>query len=189
MGIATAGLIVGYIGVVLGVLGIPLLVGMIKSDRERIQRLLIEKNEIASDDGKLKVTVSGMWVKMPQLNKEAKLQVGYKSNEMYLIVIGDPKAALQNMTLEKHHQTTRERMLQKMQNSSATGSVQLTIDGHRAIQDEVSGTQNGINLVFLHTTVDDGDYFQQILAWTLKSRWQKQNEQLREITNSFHSEK
>jgi hypothetical protein len=37
--------------------------------------------------------------------------------------------------------------------------------------------------------VDDGDHFQQILAWTLKSRWQKQDELLREVTGSFRSEK
>jgi hypothetical protein len=37
--------------------------------------------------------------------------------------------------------------------------------------------------------VDDGDYFQQIVAWTTKSRWPKQNQELRDITNSFHSEK
>jgi hypothetical protein len=186
--IATAGLIVGYIGVVPGVLGIALLLGMIKSDRERIQRLSIEKKEIASDDGKLKVTTSGLWVKQPQLNKEAKLQVGDKSKEMYLIIIGDAKSAVGNITLKQHHQLSRDRMLQKMQNSSATETVPLTIDGHPALQDEVSGPQNGTNVVFLHTTVDEGDYFQQILAWTLKSRWQEQNEQLREITNSFHSE-
>jgi hypothetical protein len=61
------------------------------------------------------------------------------------------------------------------------------LSGIPALQDEVSGTQSGTNVVFLHTTVDEGDYFQQILAWTLKSRWQEQNEQLREITKSFHS--
>jgi hypothetical protein len=33
------------------------------------------------------------------------------------------------------------------------------------------------------------DHFQQILAWTFKSRWQQQNELLREITGSFRSEK
>jgi hypothetical protein len=33
------------------------------------------------------------------------------------------------------------------------------------------------------------DSFQQIIAWTTKSRWLKQNQELREITNSFHSEK
>ena len=186
--IATAGLIVGYIGVVLGVLGIPLLVAMIKSDRERIQRLSIEKKEIAADDGKLKVTVSGMWTKVPELNKEARLQVGYKSKEMYLIVISDAKSAVGNITLEQHQQLTRDRMLQKMKNASATQPVPLNIDGHPALQDEVRGAPGRTEIVFLHTTVDDGDYFQQILAWTLKSRWQEQSEQLREITNGFHGE-
>jgi hypothetical protein len=38
-------------------------------------------------------------------------------------------------------------------------------------------------------TVGDGDHFQQILAWTLKPRWQQQNQQLREIARSFRSEK
>jgi hypothetical protein len=189
MGIATAGLIVGYIAIAVGVMGIPLLVSMIQSDRERLHRLSMEKQEIASDDGKIKVTVSGMWTKLPELNKQATLQVGYKSKEMYLIVITDTKAAVGDLTLEQHHQLTRDRMLQKLKNASAGESVPLTIDGHPAVQDELSGTKDGTNVVFLHTTVDDSDHFQQILAWTLKSRWQQQNKLLREITRSFHGER
>jgi hypothetical protein len=189
MGIATAGLIVGYIAIAVGVMGIPLLVSMIQSDRERLHRLSMEKQEIASDDGKIKVTVSGMWTKLPELNKQATLQVGYKSKEMYLIVITDTKAAVGDLTLEQHHQLTRDRMLQKLKNASASESVPLTIDGHPAVQDELSGTKDATNVVFLHTTVDDNDHFQQILAWTLKSRWQQQNKLLREITRSFRSEK
>jgi hypothetical protein len=160
---------------------------MIQSDRERLHRLSTERKEIV--DGKIKVTVPGMWAKLPELNKEATLQVGHKSKEMYLIVITDAKADLDNMTLEKHHQLTRHRMLQKMTNASATEPVPLTIDDHSAMQDELSGRENGTDIVFLHTTVDEGDHFQQILAWTLKSRWQEQNQQLREITRTFRSEK
>ncbi len=178
MGIATAGLILGYIALVLGVMGIPLLVSMIQSDRERFHRLSTERKEIASDDGKIDVTVPGLWVKMPGLNKQAALQVGDKSKQMYLIVITEAKADLDDMTLEKHHDLTRDRMFQKMKNASATEPVSLTIDCHPAMQDELSGTTDGTNVVFLHTTVDDGDRFQQILAWTLKSHWQKQNELL-----------
>jgi Domain of unknown function (DUF4190) len=189
MGIATAGLILGYIALALGIMGIPLLVSMIQSERERLHRLSIERKEISSEDGKIKLTVSGMWVKMPELNKEATLQVGYKSKEMYLIVLGDAKSDSQNLTLENHHQITRDRMLEKMQNASASEPVLLTIGGHPAMQDQLSGTKDGTDVVFLHTTVDDGDHFQQILAWTLKSRWQKQNELLREITGTFRSEK
>jgi hypothetical protein len=82
-------------------------------------------------------------------------------------------------------QLTRDRMLQKMKNASATQPVPLTIDGHSALQGELSGTENNTNVVFLHTTLDDGDDFQQILAWTLKSRWQEQNQQLRELPEVF----
>ena len=105
------------------------------------------------------------------------------------MVFTDAKSAVGGMTLEQRHQTARDRKLQSMQNASATQTVPLTIDAHAALQDEVSGTQQRLNLVFLHTTVDDGDYFQQIVAWTTKSRWPKQNRELREMTGSFHCEK
>ncbi len=189
MRIATAGLIVGYIAIAVGVMGIPLLVSMIQSDRERAHRLSIERKEIVSSDGRIKVTVPGNWVKLPGLNKAAALQVGYKDKEMYLIVLSQAKSDFQNLPLENHHQITRDRMLQKMKNASATEPVRLTIDGHPAMQDELSGTEHGTNVVFLHTTVDDDDHFQQILAWTLKSRWQQRKELLREITGSFHAER
>src|SRR6266699_7310045 len=70
-GIATGGLVLGYIALVLGIMGIPLLVSMIQSDRERLQRLSTERKAIASDDGKIWVTVTGMWTKIPELNKQA----------------------------------------------------------------------------------------------------------------------
>jgi hypothetical protein len=158
--IATAGLILGYIGLALGILDVPLLVSMIQSERERLHHLAIERKQIASDDGKLKVTTSGFWVKRSGLNKEASLQAAYKDKEMYVIVITDAKADLDNFTLEKHHKLTRDRMLQKLRNASATKPVPLTIDGHPALQDELTGTEDDTNVIFLHTTVDDGDHFQ-----------------------------
>ena len=54
-GIATAGLILGYIALVIGAMGIPLLVSMIQSDRERLQRLSTERKGNRFDDGKISV--------------------------------------------------------------------------------------------------------------------------------------
>jgi hypothetical protein len=76
-----------------------------------------------------------------------------------------------------------------MTNSSASASTPITIDGHPALQDEVTGTQNGTNLTFLHTTIDEDDSFEQVIAWTLKSHWASGEAELREVTNSFHAEK
>jgi len=119
---------------------------------------------------------------------------------MYLIASTDEKADFPDLTLEKHYDLTRDRMFQKMKNASATEPISLTIDGHPALQDELSGTENGTNVVFLHTTVDDGDHFQPrmlLLAnrfgvrGTLKSRWQEPRtlSGLREITGTLRSEK
>ena len=188
-GIAIVGLIVGYLAIPWAVLQVWFLVGMIQGERGRLHDLAIERQEITSEDAKLRVTTSGFWVKTSDLNKDAALQVANKSKDMYLMVFTDAKSAVGQMTLEQRHQATRDRKLQSMQNASASQAVPRTIDGHAALQDEVSGTQQRTNLIFLHTTVDDGDYFQQIVAWTTKSHWPKRNQELRDITNSFHSEK
>src|SRR2546421_9263434 len=188
-GVAVVGFIVGYLAIPWAVIQVWFLVSMIQGDRDRLHDLAIERQEITSEDAKLRITTSGFWVKTSDLNKDAALQVANKSKDMYLMVFTDAKSAVGGMTLEQRHQTARDRKLQSMQNASATQTVPLTIDGHAALQDEVSGTQQRTNLVFLHTTVDDGDYFQQIIAWTTKSRWPKLNRELRDVTNSFHSEK
>jgi hypothetical protein len=189
MNFALAGLIIAYLEIPFGVLGGIMLAGMIRSDRVRLHDLAGQKKEIASDDGKLNVTTSSFWVKKSDLNKEAKLQVACPSKDLYLIVIGDPKAGVENMTLQQHHRLTRDHMLKQMTNSSATEPASITVDNHPGLQDELSGAEKGKSVVFLHTTVDEGDSFQQILAWTLKPRWKEQNQELREATNSFHAEK
>jgi Domain of unknown function (DUF4190) len=188
MGIVLVALILSYVQIPLGVLGGIMLVDMIRSERVRLHELEAEKKEIASDDGKLKFTTSGFWVQRTDLNKRAALQASRKDKELYVMVITDPKSTVADLTLEQHHQTTRDHMLKQMSNSSATTTLPVTIDGHSALQDELTGTQQGSNVVFLHTTVDDGDSFQQILAWTLKSRWAANKSELADITNSFHSQ-
>ena len=193
MGVTLAGLIVGYTGLAVAIVftafATTMLFDMIRSDRERLHDLALKKQEIISGNGKVKVTTSGFWVKRTDLNQNASLQAAYNGKDMYVMVLSEPKSAVPDMTLKQHHQTTRDRMLKQMSNSSATEPVSITVDNHPALQDELSGTNRGKNIVFLHTTVDEDDSFQQIMAWTMKWRWQKQNAELREVTNSFHSEK
>ena len=121
---------------------------MIQSDRERLQRLSTERREVASDDDKIRITVPGTWTKLPELHKQASLQVGNKSKEVYLIVVTGAKTDLDNFTLEKYHQQTRDRMLKEMKNASVTQPISLTIDGHPAVQDELTRTEKGANVVF-----------------------------------------
>jgi len=193
MGIAFVGLIVGYVGLAVALVFVTfatiMLVDMIRSDRERLHDLAIKRQEIVSDDGKLKVTASGFWVKRTDLNQHASLQAACPSKDLYVVVITDQKSTVGDMTLQQRHQMTSDHKLKQMTNASSTAPVSLTINGQSALQDEVSGTEKGKVLILLHTTVDDGDNFRQIIAWTSKSRWAANKSELAEITNSFHSEK
>src|SRR5438067_6104162 len=54
--IAIAGLIVGYLAIPWAILQVWFLAGMIQGERGRLHDLAVQKKEIASDDGKLKVT-------------------------------------------------------------------------------------------------------------------------------------
>ena len=116
------------------------------------------------------------------------MKAGNEAKETFVMVLSENKSDLEGMTLKKHHKITRDHMLKKMKNSSASASEEVTIDGHSALQDELRGTQAGINVVFLHTTVEDDENFQQILAWTTKSRWDQEKDELQEVTGTFRSE-
>jgi hypothetical protein len=210
-GMATAGLILGYSALLLSFVIIPLFAipfirgfessfnkSTAQTHRETpaTQNSAPPKNEqsapagtkeIKATDGNFVFDVPNEWKETTGLNDAASLQVANKVKDQYLIVISESKADLENMTLKKHHSVTRDSTLKRMQNSSATSPQSITIGGFPALQDELSGTQDGTNIVFLHTTIDDGEHFHQILAWTVKSRWAEGAEQLRDVTQSFHT--
>ncbi len=194
MGLATAGLVLGYVALVLNLMLIPaiLIPAIVKARhevREHRHRSSIDTKEVASAYGKARLTVPSDWNELRDLNDAAELQTGNKASEQYVIVLSENKSDLSNLTLQKHHQLTRDAMLEKMGNSSASKTVDLIIGGRPALQDEISGTQEGTNIVFLHTTIESDDGYHQVLAWTTKSRWEQYKDRLEEVTRSFRSEK
>lgn len=194
MGMAMAGLILGYIALVLSIIFIAAIaiVGVIAIREEAHNKSEYASGggrEVVSSDKKARLRVPKDWSELKDLNDAAKLQAGNRSKEQFVIVLSESKADFDDMTLQKHHQFTRDAMIQKMKNASAGETLEITVNGQPALQDEISGTQDGMNIVFLHTTVEEGDNFHQILAWTSKSRWGDQKAKLHEITKSFRGEK
>jgi Domain of unknown function (DUF4190) len=194
MGMATAGLVLGYVALALNLIlipaiAIPALIKARDDARARVEHISGSGKEIVSSNGNARLTVPKDWSELSDLNAAAELQAGNRSKEQYVMILTENKADFEDMTLQRHHQLTREAMLQKMKNASGTEAVELTIDGQPAMQDELTGTQDGMNIVFLHTTVEGDKGFHQILAWTSKSRWDGQKEHLREITRSFRGER
>lgn len=191
---ATAGLVLGYIALVINLIlipaiAIPIFMKARAEARGRFEHVATSGKEIVSADGSARLKVPEDWSELKDLNANAKLQAGNKWKEQFVIVLSENKADFDNLTLQRHHQITRDAMIKKMKNASAGETVETTVDGRSALQDEIRGTQDGMNIVFLHTTVDGEESFHQVLAWTSKTRWDEQKAKLQEITETFRSEK
>ncbi|MBM3156433.1 MAG: hypothetical protein FJ004_04020 [Chloroflexi bacterium] len=121
------------------------------------------------------------------LNDEADIQVANTKKEAYVIVLSEFKMDFSDdITVEVHSDITRQILLDSLENVIISDEpVELQINGRRALQYEISGRVEGINVVYLHTTVDGEEGFHQIIAWTLPSKYDKNKPLLDSVVNSF----
>ncbi|MFO1464618.1 MAG: hypothetical protein U1F66_12660 [bacterium] len=142
--------------------------------------------DLFSPDGKFRLTVPGGWTEEKDLHDSADIQAAHKPSQMYVIVLSETKEDLKDMTLEEHSKLTREGLMKGVQDPIVVGPKSLVVDGHPALQYEIRGSVEHVNIVYLHTTVDGGKYFHQILAWTVPSRFAQNQATLEEVTRRFH---
>jgi hypothetical protein len=147
--------------------------------------ILDTRTELKSSDGLTMIKIPQGWTEDKELHQKAELQASDRAREEYIIVLSESKEDFQQMTLEKHSETTRGSLLNSLTNPEVSGPTMLTINGSAAIQYEIRGTIQNMNIVYLHTTIETPENFHQVLAWTLKSRFEKNQTRLRDAINSF----
>lgn len=140
---------------------------------------------IRSTDGKIQVSVPPSWKSTTELNDKADLQVTDSANGMYMIILTDNKADYSDMDLSKHSVGTLDKLTSGMTYSNKTGPTSLTINGNSGVQYEVRGEIKNLNVVYLHTTIETPLHYQQIVAWTLQSKYTEQESMLKDIIQSF----
>jgi hypothetical protein len=140
---------------------------------------------INATDNSSQVSVPNGWKSDPQLHDTAQLQVSNRASEEYLIVLSESKEDFQNMTLEKHSETTRATFLKSLTGPTVSEPATLTINGLPAVQYEIHGSINNLNVIYLHTTIESAKNFHQLIAWTLRSRFEKNKTDLQQVISSF----
>ncbi|MBI4161553.1 MAG: hypothetical protein HY509_03805 [Acidobacteria bacterium] len=141
---------------------------------------------LTSTDGLTRVLVPPGWAVRQDLNDEADLQVGDVRNNAFLIVLSESKGDFEAMDYLAHSRLTREGFLQSLATAQVTaGPFDLDIHGRRAVKYELSATVNGVRIVYFHVTVDGTRAFHQILAWTVPSQLERNQQALDFLVNSF----
>lgn len=143
---------------------------------------------IVASDEKTEITVPAAWDVM-ELNDAAEIQAGSKKDEAYLIVLNELKDDLAGWNLEKHSRVTLGRLLGNVAYPTITGPKSLTINNSPAVQYEIRGAVDDLNLIYIHTTIDGPKYFSQILAWTLPSKSDAVRPQLLQAITTFKERK
>ena len=145
-----------------------------------------ETRSVTSADGRIRIEVPGRWSELEDLHDDADLQVADLARESFLIVLSEPKANLEGVSLEEHSKLTRSLLLYGVDDARVTaGPTALTIGGRRAIQVEIAAVVDHDRIFYLHTTVEGEDGFHQILAWTMPSRYETNREAMESVIASF----
>ncbi|PSB03343.1 hypothetical protein [Merismopedia glauca] len=150
-------------------------------------------NVFVSPNGQIQVNLPPGWSKAQGLNDKAELEVSNAPREMYLIVLSESKAdfqkAGQDINLPKHSDLTRGILLKSITNAQTIGPKSITVNGNPALQYEILGIINNINIGYLHTTVETANNYHQIIAYTSQSDFSKNRSEMEEVINSFQEVK
>jgi hypothetical protein len=144
-----------------------------------------ESKIVRSTDGCCSVTVPGSWKEEKELNAQANLQASNRLKELYIIVISESKEDFEGMTLERHSELTRTEFIKSLTTPQVSKASSVIVNQNDGVQYEIAGSINNVKIVAFHTTVETEKYFHQILAWTIKSRVEKNKPVLQKVIQSF----
>ncbi len=144
-------------------------------------------NTVTSTDGKVQLTIPASWKSGQNLNPQAVLQVAEPLNELYTIVIPDPKKDFDKTAdLEFVTDLVRKNTESTLENSSFGETKLLEVNGYPARQFEATGVIEKIKAKYIFTLVDTPDTFYQIMSWTLESKYSENKSKLMNVVNTFN---
>ncbi len=140
---------------------------------------------LKSIDGQSQIILLKGWKEYRKLNDAAELQAANLGKNLYIVILSENKDDFDRITLKQHSALTRDSLLKSLTSPEVIGPKKLSIHGDTAIQFEIRGQLDNTKISYLHTTVETAKNFHQILAWTSKSGFEKNREELQQVVNSF----
>lgn len=142
---------------------------------------------LISTDEKSELDLPDGWASDRELHEEAQIQASNRTKRMYVIVLSEDKSTFpQPLTLAKHSEITRSILLENLTNPKVTELTTVKKVGNfPALQYEIQGKINDIEVTYLHTTVETPARFNQILAWTTPTSFKTDKPELEQVVSSF----
>ncbi len=136
-------------------------------------------------DQSFSVVMPASWSIRSDLNGVADLQMGNLFKEAYTIVISENKADFEDLTMAEHSEITRSMIKEGIKNCVESEPELLEIGGNRAVRYQLTGSVDGLNLIYWHVTIETSQHYHQMLLWSLKSKFTKNQADFDSVIQSF----
>lgn len=138
---------------------------------------------ITSTDGALQLKVPETWA-ASELNPVAAVQAGDPNTEAYGMVIEDPRRPLKDYTLERFADVQMQQLVTGLGLASLSAPKKVQVDGKEAVQYQLKGFFDQIEVVYLYTFVETPDRFLKVVTWSLASEFEDNKEVLEQVATS-----
>lgn len=138
-----------------------------------------------SSDGRSQVTAPTDWRTMTDLNSSAEIQIGAAFAEEYLVVLTESESDSTGYTLEEYATTIRDNFTKSVDNTLIGAPANLTINGLPAIQYEIRGTADDIDIVYWLTAIQGEKNLFQVVGWTLADEVDTHRDEILGVVSSF----
>jgi hypothetical protein len=95
----------------------------------------------------------------------------------------------QDINLQKHSDLTRGILVKNVTNAQTNGPKNFVVNNNPALQYEITGKINNIDVTYLHTTVETANNYHQVLAYTAQGDFQKNRAEMEQVIDSFQEAK
>lgn len=145
-----------------------------------------EPKVVESKDKTVQLTVPKSWSTKLKLNPVATLEVSQPLQEVYAVIIPDPKVNLiKTADLDWFTDQVRKNLQIKMKDVRFSETTKLKINGFEARRFEASGTVEKIKIGYVFSIVETPENFFQVMTWTLESSFKERKPILKKVSDSF----
>lgn len=150
-------------------------------------------NNLVSTMSPISLRLRRGWRPAPDntLHNSADLQAYNPAQNIFLIILGEKKAAIGPGNLEEqatvYLQLLKGGFDQVISDQARTGVDK--VEGFPAVQYEVRGEVLGKTVAYLHTTVEMGDSYYQVVVWTPADLFPANADEMRAIVQELREDK
>lgn len=140
-----------------------------------------------SDDKRMSLTTPTDWKGERRLNPEAAIGVANIRDNLYAVVLRENKLPFgSDFNLLRYSELITQGLKKSTQEFYVQQAPrQLSINGLAAQQAALAAKVDGINIIYVITTLETAEHFYVIYAWTLASRFPAQQALLKQVSESF----